>query len=187
MSDLFWLRPLRLGDINRAFTDIFVMTDDEGEDLLRELEGLPPRAARVEFEPQAPANIQAGQNVDKKPAMSAQVPQAPGPNIIEDLGEENDKAARTIYLVTLPHPKTSCAQDGTVLKAPSSYTRKQIIQAFLAAMQSTQAGRNTPLRLLLMCVFREKHAKGWTISHPNLSEPLIIFPMPPSMSDPWPH
>jgi hypothetical protein len=141
------------------------MTDDEAEDVLREIEGLPPRAARAEA--QVPANVQGGSSVDRDLAVSAQVAQAPGPNMIEDLGEENDNASRKIYLVTLPHPKTSCAQDGTTLKAPSSYTRKQIIQAFLAAMQSTQAGRATPLRLLLMCVFREKHANGWTTSYPQ--------------------
>eukprot|EP00973_Karenia_brevis_P070357 9780327-Karenia_brevis.AAC.1 len=80
------------------------------------------------------------------------------PQLIEDVGTENVSTAKAVYLVTLAHPKSSHAQDGTPLKPPSSYQKKEIIQAFLSAMEATNSGRITPLSFELLCVFREKHA-----------------------------
>ena len=78
----------------------------------------------------------------------------------EDLGVEDPKTAKACYLVTLPHPKMSYSQDGIALKAPSSYTKQEIVQAFLAAMNATNSGRLQDLNFSLLCDFREKHANG---------------------------
>jgi hypothetical protein len=80
-------------------------------------------------------------------------------------GEEKADASRAVYNVTLPAPKTARAADGTVLKAPRSYTQKQLVQAMLDAVQKTQGPRLAPLRLKLMADFREKHANGMIHDH----------------------
>eukprot|EP00973_Karenia_brevis_P052582 7304694-Karenia_brevis.AAC.1 len=85
--------------------------------------------------------------------------------VVEDLGVEEPKTSKACYLVTLPHPKVPHSQDGVALKPPSSYTKKEIVQAFLAAMSATNAGRLQALQFLLLCDFREKHANGELHDH----------------------
>ena len=80
-------------------------------------------------------------------------------------GEEKPDASRAVYNVTFPAPKEPHASDGTVLKAPGSYTQQQLLHAMLDAVQKTQGPRLTPLRLKLMADFREKHANGFTHDH----------------------
>ena len=78
----------------------------------------------------------------------------------EDIGVENFQAARKTYLVTFPHPKQDAAANGMKLKAPSSYTKRQITEAMLDAVEKTQGPRLAPLRLLRSSVFRERHEGG---------------------------
>lgn len=85
--------------------------------------------------------------------------------VVEDIGEEDTEASKMYYLVTLPHPQTTHAQDGTQLKPPSSYTRKEIVLAFLATVAGTNSRRVTPLHLEKMCVFRERHANTQLHDH----------------------
>ena len=83
----------------------------------------------------------------------------------EDMGEERADASKSAYNVTFPAPKTARAKDGTPLRAPKSYTQKQIIEAMLSCVEDTQGPRLTALRLKLMCDFREKHKDGEDHDH----------------------
>jgi hypothetical protein len=65
----------------------------------------------------------------------------------------------------LPHPKEDRSKYGFALKAPSQYTREQIIQALLHCVDLTQGPRLSRLRLLLGSVFREKHGNGSLHDH----------------------
>ena len=78
----------------------------------------------------------------------------------EDLGEELANKSKQVYLTTFPHPVEETAQDGTRLKAPSSYSKRQILEAIVDVVEKTQGPRLAPLRLELMCLFREKHQGG---------------------------
>ena len=93
-------------------------------------------------------------------ACEAFVPVPQFTDDIEDIGEENAKKVRQVYLVTFPHPKKQKAENGIALKAPSSYTKQQLIDAMLDVVTKTQGPRLAPLRLLLMAIFREQHAMG---------------------------
>ena len=95
-------------------------------------------------------------------------PPAPEPAEEESIGEEEETASKRVYLVTFSHPKAATAKDGAALRAPSSYTRKQIAEAMLDAVEKTNGSRLTPLRLQLMCVFREKHGSGALRDHLGL-------------------
>jgi hypothetical protein len=83
----------------------------------------------------------------------------------EDIGEEKADASKSLYNVTFPAPKTERAKDGTLLRAPKSYTQKQMIEAMLSCVEETQGPRLAPLRLKLMCDFREKHKDGEEHDH----------------------
>ena len=78
----------------------------------------------------------------------------------EDIGEENDKASKSAYLITFSHPKLATTRDGIELKAPSTYSRRQILEAIIDCIEKTQGARLQRLNLKLMCCFREKHAGG---------------------------
>ena len=78
----------------------------------------------------------------------------------EDIGKEDNKASKKVYLVTFPHPKKDKAANGMKLKPPSSYTKREITAAMLDAVEKTQGPRLTPQRLLMMSVFRERHRDG---------------------------
>ena len=94
----------------------------------------------------------------------------------EELGEEDLKASNSMYLVTFSHPKQARAKDGTPLKAPSEYTRREILDAMVHAVESTQGPRLAPLRLLLMACFREKHGNGKEHDHvPVLAQHCFRF------------
>ena len=86
----------------------------------------------------------------------------------EDLGEETKDASKSVYLVTFPHPKQEKNKNGITLKAPSSYTRKQIAQALLRCVELTQGLHLTPLLLLKICIFREKHSNDDLHDHGSL-------------------
>ena len=47
--------------------------------------------------------------------------------------EENSEARKTVYLVTLPHPRQAVSEDGFRLVAPESLTKDEILERFLAA------------------------------------------------------
>ena len=100
-------------------------------------------------------------------AAPAQGPPALAEDSEEDLGVEDPKKPKKVYLVTLPRPK-GAAKDGAPLKPPSDYTRKQIAEALLAAVAKTDAGRLEPLKVEKLCVFREKHKDGDLHDHVGL-------------------
>ena len=83
----------------------------------------------------------------------------------DDLGEEKPDVSKSCWIVTMPYPTSTRAGDGTRLKAPDEYTAKQIIEAMLDVCEKTQGPRLAPLRLLLMCDFREKHKNGKPHDH----------------------
>jgi len=83
----------------------------------------------------------------------------------EDLGEERPDASKSVYNVTFPAPKAARTKDGTPLRAPKSYTQKQMIQAMLTCVEETQGPRLAPLRLRLMADYREKHKDGEVHDH----------------------
>ena len=93
-------------------------------------------------------------------ACEASLPVPQFTDDIEDIGEENPTKSRQVYLVTFPHPKKQKAENGIVLKAPSSYTKQQLIDAMLDVVSKTQGPRLAPLRLLLMAISTEQHAMG---------------------------
>ena len=70
----------------------------------------------------------------------------------EDLGEELANKSKQVNLTTFPHPVEETAQDGTRLKAPSSYSKRQILEAIVDVVEKTQGPRLAPLRLELMCL-----------------------------------
>ena len=57
----------------------------------------------------------------------------------EDADEEVVDAVKAVYLVTLAHPKESNAQDGTLLRAPGSYTKPEILEAILESIKYLHA------------------------------------------------
>ena len=79
---------------------------------------------------------------------------------VDDLGEEDACNAKKVYLVTLPHPRQATSQDGHALKKPEAYSREEIVEAFLAAVDATNGPRYSPLIITQMAVFRESHADG---------------------------
>lgn len=83
----------------------------------------------------------------------------------DDLGEENEKASKEVYLITFAHPRQKHAQDGTELKAPGSYSQQQIITAVVDCVQRTDGNRISPLPLKYMVDYREKHADEFPHDH----------------------
>jgi len=79
---------------------------------------------------------------------------------MEDIGAEDLGKSKRVYLVTLP-----CPRHGWNLRSPGSYTREDISNAILDAVSETQGNRVTPLSVLRMCVFRERHADGGEHDH----------------------
>ena len=80
-------------------------------------------------------------------------------NFSEDLGAEATKPRRA-YLVTLSHTEKVEGSDGQKLVAPGTYSRTEIKDFFLDAVQSTQSSREQPLSFTSMAVFQERHASG---------------------------
>ena len=74
--------------------------------------------------------------------------------------EETAQNATTPFFVISAHPQRDRSDTGVTLKAPSSYTKQQMVEAMLDAVGQTQGSRATPLRLLRLAVFREKHSHG---------------------------
>jgi len=79
---------------------------------------------------------------------------------LEEFGQEEKRALRCVYLVTLPHPRLACAADGTVLRPPGALSRQQVIEALLKAAVSTQGQKAEPVQILRMTAFRERHEDG---------------------------
>ena len=79
-----------------------------------------------------------------------------GPEAGSDKGKE-------VYLVTLPHPKTTYSSCGKELVAPETLTRDRVLEIFRTCCErpvymdarSIQGGRPVPLKYV--CVFREMH------------------------------
>lgn len=61
--------------------------------------------------------------------------------------DERGDAAKSVYLVTFPHPKQSHSQDGVELKPPSTYTRQQILENIRTAVSRTIGDKYKPARL----------------------------------------
>lgn len=78
----------------------------------------------------------------------------------DDVGFEVEGRAKQVYLVTLAHPRVERSSDGVELKAPGAFTREQVRDALLQALEATQGSRASPLTFCLMAIFQEKHASG---------------------------
>ena len=77
-----------------------------------------------------------------------------------DVGEEDCGTSKSVYLVTLPHPRVDRSIDGTVLRAPGSISREELRDFFLQALAALQAARARPLIFKRMAIFQEKHGSG---------------------------
>eukprot|EP00973_Karenia_brevis_P060124 8367109-Karenia_brevis.AAC.1 len=55
-------------------------------------------------------------------------------SLVEDWGTEKN-SAREAYLITFSHPKPGTADDGPVLRAPGEFTREQIRDCLLEAVE----------------------------------------------------
>ena len=77
--------------------------------------------------------------------------------------EEDTNARKMVYLVTLPHPRSRLAADGTELVAPETLSKEQILHALLAACGDPEYldGHNMqakpPVELVYAGIFRELH------------------------------
>lgn len=72
----------------------------------------------------------------------------------DDLGPEDAGKTKMVYLVTFSHPRDPD------LKAPGDFTRQEILDAILKAVEDTQGSRLTPLRMKYITVFQERHGNG---------------------------
>ena len=63
-------------------------------------------------------------------------------------------------MITFLYSQIDKSDTGVTLKAPSSYTKQQMVEAMLDAAGQTQGPRATPLRFLRLAIFREKHLHG---------------------------
>jgi len=93
---------------------------------------------------------------------------ASSPHALEDdgeVGEENPKASRRVYLVTAPHPRSASSSEGQQLRAPGEFSREEICNLLRAALAATQGPRCSPLNFLSMVVFSEKHQTTETHYH----------------------
>ena len=85
--------------------------------------------------------------------------------VLELEDEAGPSKARSVYLVTLPHPKQTTTAQGQTLVAPGSKTRKQILQIFLECCADPiyVGARARQLQLAIPIaktgVFRELHAE----------------------------
>lgn len=52
---------------------------------------------------------------------------------VDARSDEDATARRRVYLITLPHPRSEYSSDGVRLRAPSEFTREQMLAAFLDA------------------------------------------------------
>ena len=78
----------------------------------------------------------------------------------KDLGAENKKALRSVYMVTFSHPRQETAQDGPRLIAPKAFSREQIKDALRGALAACSGNHAVELQQLQMVVFQERHADG---------------------------
>jgi len=77
-----------------------------------------------------------------------------------ELGEEKSDASKQAYVVTASHTITEFNISGTKLVTPSSYSREQVRDLMLQALEATQAAKLIPLTILLMAIFQERHVSG---------------------------
>ena len=79
--------------------------------------------------------------------------------------EADSKKGRSIYLVTLPHPKTAVSDQGRPLVAPETKTRKEILTIFLQCCDqpiykdARGMAQQLPVPVEHTGVFRELHAE----------------------------
>ena len=88
--------------------------------------------------------------------------------------EANEKQGRSVYLVTLPHPRQGAAAGGRPLIAPGSKTRQEVLHAFLDSCakpiySDPRSIANPKLVPIVMTgVFRELHAEDErAVAHPH--------------------
>ena len=109
-------------------------------------------------------------------------PQAPEPQAVVgvlELDEEADVGkARSVYLVTLPHPKQVTSAGGRQLTAPGSKSRREILRIFLECcaeplyVSAVSRSRQEAIPIKHAGVFRELHredAEGDAHPHDHLA------------------
>ena len=86
------------------------------------------------------------------PALPVAAPVEGG--VHDDLGDEDGRKVKRVYLVTFSHPTLPG------LRSPGEFAREGIRDVVLQAVEGTQGPRCTPLRLQYLAVFQEKHGNG---------------------------
>ena len=100
-----------------------------------------------------------------------------------DLGMEGDATkSKSIYLVTLSHPKAARSACGKVLLAPENFTREEVLGKFLAScaspvyMDARSIRAAQPMPIKFVCVFREVHKEDADgIAHGHYHIGVVAF------------
>jgi hypothetical protein len=112
-------------------------------------------------------------------AVPAQEPLPEAP----ELGDEGTKDhKRSVYLVTLPHPRSETSTDGIRLVAPESLLKKQVLECFLDScarpcyIDAQAQAQGCMVHVAKTGVFREYHliqADGDGVAHAHDHLPLV--------------
>jgi len=77
-----------------------------------------------------------------------------------ELGEEDRRTSKQVYLVTFARPLVVAADNGTLLQKPEAYSREQIAQALVRSFMEAQGQKANAITFVVISVFLERHEDG---------------------------